>query len=399
MRERAPRAGGRTLIGAVTLSHALQHMVGVALPLSYPFAIAEFHVSYTALGATLALAGIAGGVLPGTAGLYRRVPARTVLALQNLALAATSILLGLAPGISAFGAARVASAVAASPQHPVGNAVLARAFTSHRATALSWHATGANVGALAVPLLASGALVVFGWRIALALLAAPLILGALVVLFALRRGPALALPEPRPPAGVRRLREVLLRRSTLVVLLVGMVAAGGRGADVINPYVPAYLQSGLRLPQLAVGVLFTIVLAGGVVGPIVAGHLADRWGRLPLTLAAYAAGALALALLGAAGAGLPLLAVLAALVGVCCYAEAPLLQAVFADRIDGADHQSAFGIYFAVSYGAGSLWLLALGAIIDAWGFRAAFSAMALSFVLAGGLLLLLLAAPALRRM
>ncbi|MDA8039263.1 MAG: hypothetical protein M0Z69_08900, partial [Actinomycetota bacterium] len=41
------------------------------------------------------------------------------------------------------------------------------------------------------------------------------------------------------------------------------------------------------------------------------------------------------------------------------------------------------GLYFAISYGVGSIWTIALGVIIDTAGFRVAFFVMAASFVLA----------------
>ncbi|MHB1851367.1 MAG: hypothetical protein ACYCU6_04185, partial [Acidimicrobiales bacterium] len=46
-------------------------------------------------------------------------------------------------------------------------------------------------------------------------------------------------------------------------------------------------------------------------------------------------------------------------------------------------HQGAFGYYFAVSYGIGSVWTIALGEIIDTAGFQWAFFVMAMSFVAA----------------
>jgi MFS family permease len=80
----------------------------------------------------------------------------------------------------------------------------------------------------------------------------------------------------------------------------------------------------------------------------------------------------------------PLLLVIdAALVGLLAYAESPLLQSMFANQLPREAQQGAFGVYFMIAYGVGSLWVIALGAIIDSFGFSPAFLLMAGAFVAA----------------
>jgi MFS family permease len=386
--DRGAAARGRELVGLITFSHALQHLYTAVLPLTYPLAVAEFHASYTALGVLLGVVGVVGGLLQGMAGVYQRITARVVLTVQQLALAATLVVTGLAPGFAAFGAGRFLGAIVSSPQHPVGNAVLSRHFPERRGTVLSWHTTGGNIGTLVVPLVASVVIARYGWRVALLAFAVPIAVGGLLLALRLREP---ALPEHGRHAHLSgaRLREVILRRPTLAIMLAGTVAAGGRGLGVITAYVPAYLRSGLGLPQITVGLVFTVVMAGSIVGPVLAGHLADRIGRRRVVLATYLLGALVLLAFGAIGRDLPLLLVTGALVGVLAYAESPLLQALFADAVQGAPQQAAFGVFFAVSYGAGSIWVTALGITIDHLGFAPTFALMGASFVAAAGMVVL----------
>ncbi len=72
------------------------------------------------------------------------------------------------------------------------------------------------------------------------------------------------------------------------------------------------------------------------------------------------------------------------------YAESPLLQAYLADTASPAMRDAAFGLYFSLAFGVGSIWSAILGWEIDRFGFGAAFWTMALSFLAAGGLLLLI---------
>ena len=76
------------------------------------------------------------------------------------------------------------------------------------------------------------------------------------------------------------------------------------------------------------------------------------------------------------------------LMGFAVYAESPLLQAYLADSAQPQMRDTAFGLYFALAFGVGSIWSGVLGWMIDTFGFGAAFSTMAASYVLAGLLLL-----------
>jgi MFS family permease len=387
----------RELVGLVSFSHALQHIYVAVLPLTYPLAIVEFHTSYTALGILLGVVAAVGGFLQGAAFLYQRVSARLVLTLQNLLMAATAVGIGLAPNFAFFGLGRFLGSVVASPQHPVGNAVLARAFPTRSGTVLSWHTTGGNLGTLAVPLLASVIIARWGWRAAVIAFALPIALGGILIATRMRREPAEVAAQTEARTTLR-VRDVVLRRNTLAILAASTIAAGGRGLGVVNGYVPAYLTSGLHLNQLLVGVVFTVVLAGSVAGPLASGVLADRFGRRLMVVVTYLFGAAGLGLFGMAGASLLLLLVFGAVVGVFAYAESPLLQALYADAIQGAPQQAAFGAYFAISYGAGSAWIAILGWSIDHLGFTASFLIMAGSFVVAASTLLLAPRRPATAR-
>jgi MFS family permease len=139
---------------------------------------------------------------------------------------------------------------------------------------------------------------------------------------------------------------------------------------------------------LTVGALFTAVVAASVAGPVIGGMLADRFGRIRTLVITYIGGAAALLAFGYAGSDVGLLAVLGVCVGVLAYTESPLLQAVFSDLTRHGSARSAFGAFFAVSFGVGSLWTAAIGWIITAAGFPVAFAVMAGSFVAAAAVIL-----------
>jgi len=204
----------------------------------------------------------------------------------------------------------------------------------------------------------SVAIAAAGWRWALIALGAALGAGGLLVRAALppertEAGTGQAGERPAEHAG---LWQLLRRRQVAAVLAAGTIAAGGRGLGTLSTYIPAYLRSGLRMSTLTVGTLFTLIMAASIAGPVAGGLLADRFGRARTLTVTYIAAAIAVAAFGFAGRSLWVLAVLGVCVGVLAYAESPLLQAVFADLTGDGAARTAFGAFFAISHGIGSLW-------------------------------------------
>lgn len=380
---------GRALT-VMTVAHGIQHFYVAGLAVAYPFVVAEFRVSYAVLGIVLTVAGLLGGFLQAGAGLLRRTSARAVITAQNAGMAAATVAAAFAPGFGVFAGARVAGAVVSWPQHPVGSAYLSDRFRHRRATVLSWHTAGGSIGTVTVPLVLSAVIAAAGWRWGLVALGAALLAGSVLVRVALpmerRPAPAAEDAGAGPPQGAS-LRQVLQRRRVLAVLAASTVAAGGRGLGVLTTYVPAYLRSGLHLPTLTVGALFTVVMAASIAGPVVGGMLGDRFGRVRTLVVTYLTGAAALAGFGYTGRDIPVLVVLGVCVGVLAYTESPLLQAVFSDLTHGGSARSAFGAFFAISFGIGSVWTAVIGWVVTAAGFPVAFAVMAGSFVAAAAII------------
>jgi FSR family fosmidomycin resistance protein-like MFS transporter len=64
------------------------------------------------------------------------------------------------------------------------------------------------------------------------------------------------------------------------------------------------------------------------------------------------------------------------------------LQAYLADHASPEQRDHAFSLYFALAFCVGSIWSAVLGWMIDRFGFEPAFITMALSYLVAGALLL-----------
>lgn len=385
------RRGDREQVAVVSSSHAIQHAYVAVLGVAYPFALADFHVSYAVLGIVLGVAGVVGGLLQGLAGVVKKYSARMMLGWQNLGMALASVLGALSPGIVMFSAVRIFGTLVSWPQHPVGSAHLTERVPHRRGLVLSAHTTGGNVGTLVAPLAGAAVIAAFSWRWALAGTGIVMALGSMAVWMRVRpvhedhpahrdgaAGGAAAAPSPVT------LRSALRRREAVAVLVAGTISGAGRGLGVLTTYVPAYLRDGLHEQALDVGILVTVMSFGAVFGPMVFGQLSDRAGRRPVLYMLYVSGAAALAGLVLVGSNLVVLGLVGLCVGVFSYSEQPIRQALFSDAMEGVPPRVAFGAYFAITQSIGALWITVIGFLITDDGYHVAFFVMAASFVVAG---------------
>ena len=106
---------------------------------------------------------------------------------------------GLSQTIGQLLAAISVSRVGASPQHPVGNALLSDTFPpERRGFAISTHIAGGNVGTVLVPFVGGALLATIGWQATLAVFGIPaVVIGALIALLGSRG------PRRLPGAGAR----------------------------------------------------------------------------------------------------------------------------------------------------------------------------------------------------
>lgn len=372
-------------------------MYTALMPIIFPHAMAQFGFSYAQLGLMLGLGNGLSSLMQGIYGfLTRRVMRRVILGAGNVALAASMFLTALTGGSASFFIFNILGRVSCSPQHPVGNSLVSEAFGKRlRGTAFAVNFAGGNAGTVLVPFLGTLAVAAIGWRWGLSFFALfPLLAGILCML---------AIPEqPGPPAegvaegeGKSRARSAwadfrapLKDRNVFLVVLTAVVAAGGRGIGVVMNYVPLYFQQGLQLNPTSCAILYTLLMVGGVAGPLLAGRLSDIFGRRRLAMATYLLSLLsAAALLGSGNSMVPLtLSVI--FMGLVVYSQSSLIQALLADVAAREIRDMAYSVFFTVSYLAGAVWTFLIGIFVDHFGFSGAFALMSLSY-LAGAAALL----------
>ncbi|WP_414167636.1 MDR family MFS transporter [Streptoverticillium reticulum] len=119
----------------------------------------------------------------------------------------------------------------------------------------------------------------------------------------------------------------------------------------VVPFFAYYLTGRQGFGPAQVGLVATLYGAGGVASTVAAGVAADRFGRRPTLLVAQLAAAAATLAVGFAD-GLPLIAVLAFVLGFTAFGAAPVLSALVADVVPEQDRKRAYALhYWAVNLG------------------------------------------------
>ena len=188
------------------------------------------------------------------------------------------------------------SRIGGSPQHPVGNGLLAEQFPeSRRGFAISAHISGGNVGTVVVALVGAGA--DRDDRLALGRRRVRDPGGrsiALAILLLVRES---GVDRPRRPSPTAASARPSGRSSAIRdhrwIYLASVLGGGGRGLGVVNLFALAYLTIVIGLPDATTDLMYGVLIVLSVPMPLIAGWLSDRVGRRPVIIGVYVGGAIA----------------------------------------------------------------------------------------------------------
>ena len=373
----------------LSIAHAVNHAQAVLLPLIYLRIITEFGVTESQVAYLAAIGSLASGVVQlGYAKLTRIVSRRILLTAGGVVFGAGFAAQGLTQSFLPFSVVNVATRIGGSPQHPVGNGLLAEQFPeSRRGFAISAHISGGNVGTVIVALVGASLIAAIGWRWVVVVFGVPAVIVALAILLLVRES-GVDRRAATDHGSVRDAFRIVLRDpSHRFIYLASVLGGGGRGLGVVNLFALLYLTSVIGLPGTTTDVMYGALIVLSVPMPLIAGWLSDRLGRRPVIIGVYVGGAVAFVVFLLAGSAIGGLWIGILLMGLFSFAESPQLQALLADIAPPTIRDTSFALYFTLAFGVGSLWTALYGAIIqvagDRTGLPVVFGLMAVSFVLA----------------
>jgi sugar phosphate permease len=292
---------------AMTAFLALFSLVGIAtygLPFFYDFFVKDLGWTRAEVTSGNAFSRLVVGPVFGfIAGwIVDRFGPRRLMLFGILLAGAALVGLGAVSTIGFFYVCYLLNALGYVCGGPLPNQVLlSRWFDRNRGKAMGFAYLGIGVGGTIVPLLAYWLTTEFGWRSALQILGALMIVIAFPMAWFVRDAPddadrshdAHARPETPAQRGAM---GAILRSPAFYLLAVGsMCSIGAVGGTMQN--LKLFFGLDVKLSQAEVAQIMSLVLAGSLIGRIVMGFLADRWARKRVMLLIYLLVALAIPLL------------------------------------------------------------------------------------------------------
>jgi FSR family fosmidomycin resistance protein-like MFS transporter len=265
-------------------------------------------------------------------------------------------------------------------QHGLCASVLSKAFeVSGRRAAIGTYNFSGDLGKVCLPFVLTLMINLWSWRQALSALS----LGALLVaggLWPLVR-------QKKEPLGMSHPREKLKLKGShwgirgapgfSALLSIGIIDSSTR--VVLLTFLPfLLLQKGIPVSQ--VGFALTLLFAGGALGKLACGFLAEWIGVIPMvwgTEILTSAGILSLV-----WSPLSVIWVLLPLVGFMLNGTSSVLYATVAEVISSAVRVRGYGVYYAITLGSGAISPMLYGFLTDSLGLIVSIITVALAVLL-----------------
>ena len=360
------------LVWSVILLHMLNHIISGAMPMLYPDIMDEFSISYSQLGLIRSAITFAAGFPQMFVGFLRRwFSGRVLVGIGNLINSVMNILAALSHGFLQFFGFTVLGGVGSSTQHPIGASLISAVTEpSRRGRMLGLNQAVPSLAFSFTPLIAAYLLTRMGWRSTLGVLSVPaLLLSVVLILFV--RGTGSVEKTTRDALNLSMLREALGNRNVLSISLLRSVMAFRMG---VRTFLPLYFIDVLGFNSETSSVLYSIMLFGGVLGPLFWGYLSDRVDRKPLIMGIMVASSVGYFFLNYVTWFWPLAALLF-VIGFMVHTV--VVQSVLSDSVERSQLDQIFGLYFSIGFTLASFSSVLFGYIIELYGFNWGFTYIA----------------------
>ena len=381
------RRDERRVLGVTTGAHVLHDGYTDLIWFALPIWQAEFGLSYAAVGflRTIFSGTMATLQIPSSM-LAERIGGRLVLAVGTALVGLCYCLSVIGDGFYWLVAALLLGGIGCATQHPIGSALVGRAFTGARSlSAFGTYNFAGDLGKALFPAAASVLILIMPWRPALGLLGLLGIVAAVLIFCFTPRFASEGLkvaPKPKEAAPEPKGR---LGRGFHLMLLLGTVDAAARGAFfVLLPF----LLIGKGAGVAAAGFGLSLLFIGGAAGKLALGWLGKWFGVIPIICInklVTAAGMLAVLVLP-----LQLTMALLPLLGVALNGGTTVTYGSVPDLVTPEQRTRAFSIFYTGTIGAGAVAPAVSGALGDLLGIQNALIVVVALTVATIGLALML---------
>jgi MFS family permease len=360
----------------------------------YPLMMKELGMTYIAIASLAAVYNTLGSVFQAAYGFVVPYVRRgVILGVGNCVLGLSVAAAGFASNFNHFFTARLIGGIGSSPQHPVGSSMLASHFGAARGRTLAFHSTAGQIGSLLAPLLAAVMVTYIGWRSVFWLVGScATIIGIICFVFrdTLRSASSEQQKSRLTPVGWDAYKACFKDKNILLVSLVFMAGAAGRGQDINEVYIIPHFVHDFNISITYGAFLFTFIQVGSLMGPFVWGWISDRFDRKLVIQASLLMSALCTLWLAWQQHISTGLFVNLVIYGAAVTSRQTLTQALLADLVGEELFDAAFSLYYFIGFVSIPFWTLITGGVMTQYGFGPAFTVISTSYLLAMSLLILL---------
>jgi len=355
----------KKILAIVTLSHAMQHLF-VGLSILFPIMISELNLSYSSFGLVIGISSFIGGMLQIVFSISSRAVARHILlALGDFLISVGGLLTGLARGFIDFLLARNIFSIGVAPQHPMGAAILSDEYdekTLGKSIGLFFGL--AYIGNIVGPVAATLLSTYIGWRGAFLVFSLPpAIIGFLLLLFLRSRRPKHAV-DMKP--SIKSDTISLLHEKSIILILIALaINSGGTDLTIMTTYMPIFLADGVGADAYERGIIYTIGLLGGVIGPVLLGKYSAKIGYLKGAVISTSISSILTYLLIVYRTSNLVIAIHLFCLFFMSFSIATLTQSYLLSVTKGYAKDLAVGVYFTTNFIFTSIWTSTMGFLLD----------------------------------
>ena len=364
------RRDERRAAGVACGAHALHDGYTDVIFVLLPVWQAEFGLGYAEVGMLRGLyAGTMATFQIPAALVAERLGAAPVLGLGTALAGLGYCLAGASTGFALLVLALMLGGLGASTQHPLGSALMARAYAGSRSLkALGTYNFAGDIGKMTVPAAAALLLTTMSWRPAVAVLGVVgLVCAVAIYVLTPRYGPESAAQPVNEKAADPFDAKVHSPIAFPVLLSIGVIDSAIRMAFLT--FLPFLLTAkGANLPTI--GLALTLVFAGGAVGKLVCAFIGDRIGAIATVW--LTEGLTAITILALLPLPLEAAMFLLPVIGIALNGTSSVLYGSVPDIVAPERRQRAFGVFYTGSIGAGALAPVLFGLLGDRFGVTAA---------------------------
>ncbi|HEY7038332.1 MAG TPA: MFS transporter [Methylomirabilota bacterium] len=371
-----PVPGGRGWLLAICASRVGAYMVYIVYAATLPVLQREWHLSGTAAGSIASAFQVAYAVsLMGCSTLADRVGARRVFLIGSVASAAASMIFALLArdywsGLVLY----TLLALTLGGTYTTGILLVAENVpVERRGRAMGQYLAGHSLGLALALLLAGAAITRGGYIVTFWLLASGPVVGGVLACLAVRWTSNVVTPR----ASGQRFGGAVLRNRPAMLLIAGYTFHSwellGMWAWTPTFLAACFVAAGSDLTRGAgLGAYMTSLShLTGMIASLVAGVLADRFGRTPIIFAMAAVSAVCSLVFGwLIGMSLALVVGIGLVYGFAALGDSPIYSTAITEVVAPAYRGSALALRSLLGYGAGAAAPLLFGAILDWYGIK-----------------------------